>query len=133
MFLQSMQHSKAYKPYCVSKDGVVEPPFLCKRVAQDQHTARQAENETNATTLQTISYAMTSCQKYVFFLHRFGHDTMPIFNLVKNCSYYYGFAAYVAYFVNHPLYTPPNQMQSLVCFALALACQFANLRYAEGC
>ncbi|KAK6039137.1 hypothetical protein COOONC_23358, partial [Cooperia oncophora] len=32
---------------------------------------------------------------------------MPRFNLVKNCSYYWGFAAFVAYFVNHPAYTPP--------------------------
>ncbi|EGT55700.1 hypothetical protein CAEBREN_29552 [Caenorhabditis brenneri] len=25
----------------------------------------------------------------------------------QNCSYYWGFAAFVAYFVNHPLFTPP--------------------------
>uniref|UniRef100_A0A914YM01 Steroid 5-alpha reductase C-terminal domain-containing protein n=1 Tax=Panagrolaimus superbus TaxID=310955 RepID=A0A914YM01_9BILA len=32
---------------------------------------------------------------------------MPIRNLFKNCSYYWGFAAFMSYFVNHPLYTPP--------------------------
>jgi very-long-chain enoyl-CoA reductase len=53
---------------------------------------------------------------------------MPIKNLFKNCSYYYGFAAYVAYFVNHPQYTAPPEMQSLVCFALALLAQVSNLR-----
>jgi very-long-chain enoyl-CoA reductase len=32
---------------------------------------------------------------------------MPLFNLFKNCTYYWTFAALVAYFANHPLYTPP--------------------------
>jgi hypothetical protein len=54
---------------------------------------------------------------------------MPIFNLFKNCSYYYGFAAYVAYFVNHPQYTTPPETQSLVLFALALIFQLSNLRW----
>lgn len=40
------------------------------------------------------------------FVHRFSHATMPIMNLFKNCSYYWGFAFYVGYFTNHPLYTP---------------------------
>lgn len=53
---------------------------------------------------------------------------MPIRNLFKNCSYYYGFAAYVAYFVNHPAYTPPNETLTLVCFALAVVCQLSNFR-----
>jgi very-long-chain enoyl-CoA reductase len=53
---------------------------------------------------------------------------MPIRNLVKNCSYYYGFAAFVAYFVNHPAYTAPPEVQSLIAFPLALLCQLSNLR-----
>lgn len=62
-----------------------------------------------------------------FTIHRFGHATMPIFNLFKNCSYYWGFAAYVAYFVNHPLYTAPHLMQTYVCLGLATLCQLSNL------
>lgn len=40
------------------------------------------------------------------FVHRFSHSTMPLFNLFKNCGYYWGFTAMVSYFVNHPEYTP---------------------------
>jgi very-long-chain enoyl-CoA reductase len=53
---------------------------------------------------------------------------MPIFNLFKNCGYYWGFAAYVAYFVNHPSYTAPSETLSIACFALAVVAQLSNLR-----
>jgi hypothetical protein len=55
---------------------------------------------------------------------------MPIFNLFKNCTYYWGFAAFVSYFVNHPLYTAPAEMQSVVCLVLAMLCQLGNFRRA---
>jgi very-long-chain enoyl-CoA reductase len=52
---------------------------------------------------------------------------MPIFNLVRNCAYYWGFAAFVSYFVNHPLYTPPPEKQTYYALAVALLCQLGNL------
>lgn len=42
------------------------------------------------------------------FVHRFSHSTMPIGNLFRNCTYYWGFAFYVGYYINHPLYTPAH-------------------------
>lgn len=29
--------------------------------------------------------------------------------LFQNCTYYWGFAAWMAYYINHPLYTPPSK------------------------
>ncbi|KAJ4458616.1 putative very-long-chain enoyl-CoA reductase [Paratrimastix pyriformis] len=42
------------------------------------------------------------------FLHSFSHSTMPLFNLAKNCTYYWGAAVMVGYFLMHPLYTAPR-------------------------
>ena len=30
-----------------------------------------------------------------FFVHKFSHGTMPITNLYKNCTYYWGYALFV--------------------------------------
>ncbi|CAI9774910.1 unnamed protein product [Fraxinus pennsylvanica] len=41
-----------------------------------------------------------------FFVHRFSHATSPLSNVFRNCAYYWSFGAFIAYYVNHPLYTP---------------------------
>ncbi|KAL7667947.1 hypothetical protein ACOME3_008670 [Neoechinorhynchus agilis] len=38
------------------------------------------------------------------FVHRFSQETMPFVNLFKNCGYYWGFAIWIAYLINHDHY-----------------------------
>ena len=45
---------------------------------------------------------------------------------LKNCGYYWGFAAYVSYPVNPPLYTSPSQLQVYSWLAAFTACQLGN-------
>lgn len=54
------------------------------------------------------------------FVHRFSNATMPIMNIFKNSTYYWGFAAIISYFVNHPLYTPPSYGDTQIYGALAV-------------
>ena len=61
------------------------------------------------------------------FVHRFSNATMPIGNLFKNCSYYWGFAAYIGYHLNHPLYTSPAPLQVHSFLGCFLAAELGNL------
>ncbi|KAF5188608.1 Very-long-chain enoyl-coa reductase [Thalictrum thalictroides] len=61
-----------------------------------------------------------------FFVHRFSHATSPVSNVFRNCFYYWSFGAYVAYYVNHPLYTPVSDLQMKIGFGLGLLCQVSN-------
>ncbi|XP_072980894.1 very-long-chain enoyl-CoA reductase-like isoform X2 [Typha angustifolia] len=61
-----------------------------------------------------------------FFVHRFSHATSPLSNVFRNCAYYWIFAAYIAYYVNHPLYSPVSDLQMKIGFAFGLVCQVSN-------
>nr|GLL20850.1 very-long-chain enoyl-CoA reductase [Ipomoea trifida] len=61
-----------------------------------------------------------------FFVHRFSHATSPLSNVFRNCAYYWSFGAFIAYFVNHPLYTPVSDLQMKIGFGFGLICQVAN-------
>uniref|UniRef100_A0A8C5Q9A7 Steroid 5-alpha reductase C-terminal domain-containing protein n=1 Tax=Leptobrachium leishanense TaxID=445787 RepID=A0A8C5Q9A7_9ANUR len=64
----------------------------------------------------------------VMFVHRFSHGTMPLRRLVKNCLCYWAFAAWLAFYINHPLYTLPVFGKKQVVFSLImfLLCETGN-------
>ncbi|KAK7194546.1 enoyl-CoA reductase [Novymonas esmeraldas] len=46
------------------------------------------------------------------FVHKFSHATMPMRNIVKNCVYYWSFAAFIGYVLCHPSFTQTSNLQS---------------------
>jgi len=98
------------QPTCIYGDAVNSTPSCLQKLALFCWTFHYLKRE-----LETL------------FVHKFSHSTMPSSNLIKNCSYYWGNAALVAYFVNHPLHTPPSEKVIYVTFASFLLCEIGNL------
>lgn len=89
-------------------------PLICYMVSYTRPEILYGKGAATKPMHQVVHYAAV-CWSFHYikriletlFVHRFSHGTMPLFNLFKNCSYYWGFAFYIGYYVNHPLYTPP--------------------------
>uniref|UniRef100_A0A8C6N6X3 Trans-2,3-enoyl-CoA reductase-like n=1 Tax=Melopsittacus undulatus TaxID=13146 RepID=A0A8C6N6X3_MELUD len=41
------------------------------------------------------------------FVHKFSGGHTPLKNMIKGCAFYWGFTSWIAYYINHPRYTPP--------------------------
>uniref|UniRef100_A0A8D0PK64 3-oxo-5-alpha-steroid 4-dehydrogenase C-terminal domain-containing protein n=1 Tax=Sus scrofa TaxID=9823 RepID=A0A8D0PK64_PIG len=41
------------------------------------------------------------------FVHKVSAGHTPLKNLIKSCAFYWGFTSWIAYYINHPRYTPP--------------------------
>lgn len=76
-----------------------------------------------------------------FFVHKFSRPTMPLFNIFKNSAYYWSFAAFIGYFLCHPLYTAPAHGLDKIAVAgwaisellnLTVHLQLAGMRTKEG-
>ncbi|XP_022524097.1 very-long-chain enoyl-CoA reductase [Astyanax mexicanus] len=62
------------------------------------------------------------------FVHRFSQGTLPVQTIMLNCVYYWGFAAWLAYYINHPLYTTPmyGKLQIYSALLMFLICECGN-------
>jgi very-long-chain enoyl-CoA reductase len=61
------------------------------------------------------------------FVHRFSRPTMPLFNLFKNCIYYWAFGAVIGYPLCHPAYQgPTSDTQILLGVVLFAASECLN-------
>eukprot|EP01132_Coremiostelium_polycephalum_P011132 gene11132-13632_t len=78
--------------------------------------------------LALICYSLHYIKRLLetIFIHRFSHGTMPLSNLFKNCSYYWGCTIMVSYFVNHPLFTEPPKERVYLGLALWVIGELMN-------
>ena len=103
-------------------------PWAASAGKWGSHSTTPAKHPVQAMALAYWTFHYAKRLAETFFVHKFSHGTMPLTNLFKNCAYYWGFAAYVSYFVNHPAYTPPPTALAAGLLAAALLCQAANAR-----
>ena len=64
------------------------------------------------------------------FVHRFSNETMPVFNIFKNCMHYWVLMGFSIYFLLHPKYAPPSWANDSIFWAFTIAfCffEFMNL------
>ncbi|NXO50405.1 TECRL protein, partial [Aramus guarauna] len=64
----------------------------------------------------------------MLFVHKFSGGHTPLKNMIKGCAFYWGFTSWIAYYINHPRYTPPSFGHRQVSFAALafLMCEAGN-------
>ncbi|XP_072373214.1 trans-2,3-enoyl-CoA reductase-like [Scyliorhinus torazame] len=66
------------------------------------------------------------------FVHSLSNGNTALKKMLKSCVFYWGFTSWMAYYINHPLYTPPSYgnrqiIPAMVCFLICAAGNyFAN-------
>ncbi|XP_004616511.2 trans-2,3-enoyl-CoA reductase-like [Sorex araneus] len=62
------------------------------------------------------------------FVHKVSAGHSPLKNLIKGCAFYWGFTTWIAYYINHPQYTPPSfgNRQITVSAINFLVCEAGN-------
>ncbi|XP_040452974.1 trans-2,3-enoyl-CoA reductase-like isoform X2 [Falco naumanni] len=62
------------------------------------------------------------------FVHKFSGGHTPLKNMIKGCAFYWGFTSWIAYYINHPQYTPPSFGHRQISFAALafLMCEAGN-------
>ncbi|XP_014037273.1 very-long-chain enoyl-CoA reductase isoform X2 [Salmo salar] len=93
---------------------------------QDAFTSSSNSVVTLACACHTCHYIKRLIE--TIFVHRFSHGTMPLRTIIRNCVYYWTFSAWLAFYINHPLYTPPSYGDMQVNYALAIfvLCEAGN-------
>ncbi|XP_074085445.1 trans-2,3-enoyl-CoA reductase-like isoform X2 [Macrotis lagotis] len=70
------------------------------------------------------------------FVHKLSGEHTPLKNLIKGCAFYWGFTSWIAYYINHPWYTPPtfgnrqvtvSLLNFLVCIKISFEYYLFNL------
>nr|XP_004665438.1 trans-2,3-enoyl-CoA reductase-like [Jaculus jaculus] len=74
------------------------------------------------------------CSHYIrhlletLFVHKVSAGHTPLKNLIKGCAFYWGFTSWMAYYINHPRYTPPSfgNRQVIASSVSFLMCEAGN-------
>uniref|UniRef100_A0A8D0DTQ9 Trans-2,3-enoyl-CoA reductase-like n=1 Tax=Salvator merianae TaxID=96440 RepID=A0A8D0DTQ9_SALMN len=68
------------------------------------------------------------CLLETLFVHKISEGHTPLKNMIKGCIFYWGFTSWIAYYVNHPQYTPPSFENKQVTLAVLvfLMCEAGN-------
>jgi len=63
----------------------------------------------------------------VAFVHKFSSATLAVRHIPKYCLFYGACTAWMAYVINHPQFTPPNDFQVFLAFIVFLAAEIGAL------